>query len=81
MAAFVIEAVQGKSCRVVADGYLAEAQKLCRKAGRPAGDGRSAVRPRPYRQVVRLPALAGSGAGHRMRGQGAFGRLRSRWAP
>jgi ornithine--oxo-acid transaminase len=33
VAAFVIEAVQGKSCRVAADGYLAEAQKLCRKAG------------------------------------------------
>lgn len=33
VAAFVIEAVQGKSCRVVADGYLAEAQRLCRKAG------------------------------------------------
>ena len=33
VAAFVIEPVQGKSCRVVADGYLAEAQRLCRKAG------------------------------------------------
>ncbi len=33
VAAFVIEAVQGKTCRVVADGYLAEAQRLCRKAG------------------------------------------------
>ena len=33
VAAFVLEAVQGKSCRVVADGYLAEAQRLCRKAG------------------------------------------------
>src|SRR6202453_4080296 len=33
VAAFVIEAVQGKSCRVVADGYLAEAQRFCRKAG------------------------------------------------
>ncbi|HTA46323.1 MAG TPA: aspartate aminotransferase family protein [Bryobacteraceae bacterium] len=33
VAAFVIEAVQGKSCKVVADGYLAEAQRLCRKAG------------------------------------------------
>lgn len=33
VAAFVIEAVQGKSCKVVKDGYLAEAQRLCRKAG------------------------------------------------
>jgi len=33
VAAFVIEPVQGKSCRVVADGYLAEARRLCRKAG------------------------------------------------
>ncbi len=33
VAAFVVEPVQGKSCRVVADGYLAEAQRLCRKAG------------------------------------------------
>ena len=33
VAAFVIEPVQGKSCRVAADGYLAGAQRLCRKAG------------------------------------------------
>ena len=32
-AAFILEPVQGKSCEVVADGYLAEAQRLCRKAG------------------------------------------------
>ena len=32
-AAFVLEPVQGKSCEVVSDGYLAEAQRLCRKAG------------------------------------------------
>jgi ornithine--oxo-acid transaminase len=32
-AAFVIEPVQGKSCEVVADGYLAEAQRLCKKYG------------------------------------------------
>jgi ornithine--oxo-acid transaminase len=32
-AAFIIEPIQGKTCRVVADGYLAEAQRLCRKAG------------------------------------------------
>ena len=32
-AAFVIEPVQGKTCEVVADGYLAEAQRLCRKHG------------------------------------------------
>src|SRR6185503_1860444 len=32
-AAFVIEPVQGKSCEVVADGYLAEAQRICRKYG------------------------------------------------
>jgi ornithine--oxo-acid transaminase len=32
-AAFVVEPVQGKSCEVVADGYLAEAQRLCRKYG------------------------------------------------
>jgi ornithine--oxo-acid transaminase len=32
-AAFIIEPVQGKSCEVVADGYLAEAQRLCRKYG------------------------------------------------
>lgn len=33
VAAFVIEPVQGKSCRVVSDGYLEAAQRLCRKAG------------------------------------------------
>ena len=32
-AAFIIEPVQGKTCEVVADGYLAEAQRLCRKYG------------------------------------------------
>ena len=32
-AAFIVEPVQGKSCEVVADGYLEEAQRLCRKAG------------------------------------------------
>ncbi len=32
-AAFIVEPVQGKSCEVVNDGYLAEAQRLCRKAG------------------------------------------------
>jgi ornithine--oxo-acid transaminase len=32
-AAFILEPIQGKSCEVVADGYLAEAQRLCRKAG------------------------------------------------
>jgi ornithine--oxo-acid transaminase len=32
-AAFIIEPIQGKTCSVVADGYLAEAQRLCQKAG------------------------------------------------
>jgi ornithine--oxo-acid transaminase len=32
-AAFVVEPVQGKTCEVAADGYLAEAGRLCRKAG------------------------------------------------
>ena len=32
-AAFFVEPVQGKSCEVVADGYLAEAQRLCKKYG------------------------------------------------
>lgn len=32
-AAFILEPMQGKSCELVADGYLAEAQRLCRKAG------------------------------------------------
>src|SRR5439155_1740507 len=32
-AAFVVEPVQGKSCEVVADGYLAELQRLCNKYG------------------------------------------------
>jgi ornithine--oxo-acid transaminase len=32
-AAFIVEPVQGKSCEVVHDGYLAEAQKLCQKYG------------------------------------------------
>lgn len=32
-AAFIVEPIQGKSCEVVADGFLAEAQRLCRKAG------------------------------------------------
>jgi acetylornithine/succinyldiaminopimelate/putrescine aminotransferase len=30
-AAFILEPIQGKSCEVVKDGYLAEAQRLCRK--------------------------------------------------
>ncbi len=33
VAAFVIEPVQGKTCAVVADGFLAQAQALCHKAG------------------------------------------------
>jgi ornithine--oxo-acid transaminase len=33
VAAFVVEPVQGKTCEVLADGYLAEASRLCRKAG------------------------------------------------
>jgi acetylornithine/succinyldiaminopimelate/putrescine aminotransferase len=33
VAAFVVEPVQGKTCEVAADGYLAEAARLCRKAG------------------------------------------------
>jgi ornithine--oxo-acid transaminase len=33
VAALVVEPVQGKTCEVVADGYLAEAARLCRKAG------------------------------------------------
>jgi ornithine--oxo-acid transaminase len=33
VAGFVVEPVQGKSCEVVGDGYLAEAQRLCNKAG------------------------------------------------
>lgn len=33
VAAFIVEPVQGKSCDVVANGYLAEAQRLCHKAG------------------------------------------------
>jgi ornithine--oxo-acid transaminase len=32
-AAFMLEPIQGKTCEVVADGYLAEAQRLCRKYG------------------------------------------------
>jgi acetylornithine/succinyldiaminopimelate/putrescine aminotransferase len=32
-AAFIVEPVQGKTCAVVADGYLAEAGRLCHKAG------------------------------------------------
>jgi ornithine--oxo-acid transaminase len=32
-AAFVVEPVQGKTCAVAAGGYLAEAGRLCRKAG------------------------------------------------
>jgi ornithine--oxo-acid transaminase len=32
-AAFVVEPVQGKSCEVLADGYLAEARRLCTKYG------------------------------------------------
>ncbi len=32
-AAFILEPIQGKSCEIVADGYLVEAQRLCRQAG------------------------------------------------
>lgn len=32
-AAFIVEPVQGKSCAVVSDGFLAEAQRLCHAAG------------------------------------------------
>jgi ornithine--oxo-acid transaminase len=32
-AAFIVEPIQGKSCEVVQDGYLLEAQRLCRAAG------------------------------------------------
>ncbi len=33
VAAFILEPIQGKTCEVVADGYLLEAQRLCRNAG------------------------------------------------
>lgn len=33
VAAFVVEPVQGKTCEVAADGFLAEAARLCHKAG------------------------------------------------
>jgi len=33
VAAFIVEPIQGKSCELVHDGYLAEAQRLCNKAG------------------------------------------------
>lgn len=33
VAAFIVEPVQGKSCEVVADGFLEAAQKLCHAAG------------------------------------------------
>jgi ornithine--oxo-acid transaminase len=33
VAAFVVEPVQGKTCEAVSDGFLGEAQRLCRKAG------------------------------------------------
>jgi acetylornithine/succinyldiaminopimelate/putrescine aminotransferase len=32
-AAFIVEPIQGKTCEVVADGYLVEAMRLCRKYG------------------------------------------------
>jgi ornithine--oxo-acid transaminase len=32
-AAFIVEPVQGKSCEVVSDDFLSEAQRLCRKYG------------------------------------------------
>jgi ornithine--oxo-acid transaminase len=32
-AAFIVEPIQGKTCTVVADGYLQEAERLCRKHG------------------------------------------------
>ncbi len=32
-AAFILEPIQGKSCEVVADGYLQEAQRICKKYG------------------------------------------------
>ncbi|HEX4125719.1 MAG TPA: aspartate aminotransferase family protein [Tepidisphaeraceae bacterium] len=32
-AAFIVEPMQGKTCELVHDGYLAEAQRLCRKFG------------------------------------------------
>ena len=32
-AAFILEPVQGKTCEVVRDGYLVEAERLCRKFG------------------------------------------------
>ncbi len=33
VAGFIVEPIQGKSCEVLEDGYLAEAQRLCRRAG------------------------------------------------
>lgn len=32
-AAFIVEPIQGKTCEVLRDGYLADAQRLCRKHG------------------------------------------------
>ena len=47
------------------------------QSGRAAGSRRGAIRPGAHRQMVRLPALAGSGARYRLRLQGAFGWLRA----
>ena len=33
VAGFIVEPMQGKTCEVVADGYLIEAQRLCKAAG------------------------------------------------
>jgi ornithine--oxo-acid transaminase len=33
VAAFIVEPVQGKTCEMVAEGYLKEAQRLCRASG------------------------------------------------
>ncbi len=33
VAAFILEPIQGKTCELVHDGYLAEAQRLCNRAG------------------------------------------------
>ena len=76
VAAFIVEPIQGKGVNLPADGYLPEAQRLCRKHGTLFVADEIQTGARPHRPLPRLRAL-GRRARHGAAGEGAVRRLRT----